>query len=185
SARLMRSFQAKADLRSWGLGWARSEIDGVQIVSHGGATNGFTARLTVVPERQFVSVILTNHDRGSNAYGVIDPAILDEQLGLKAPKPVIVPADPEVMGKLAGTYHHDLATLTLKPIAEGLAVTEVGHNPFDGVDKDELPFRLLPTSECTFVGADNGNDGAPADFIFNPDGSVRFFRMGGRLGYPV
>jgi CubicO group peptidase (beta-lactamase class C family) len=186
SARLMRSYQATAEgAYTWGLGWRRSSIDNVAMVGHGGATNGFTAKLLLVPERNFIVVALTNHDHGSQAYPVIEAAALREVLGLVAPKPTIIELPAEEIARFAGTYHHDLATTTLTPIANGLEAKVRRHHAFNEQDSDGLPYRLEPTGPTTFVARDNGNDGTPAEFILNPDGSVRFYRIGGRLGYPV
>ncbi len=186
SARLMRSFQTNAEgSRTWGLGWARSSIDGVAMVSHGGATNGFTARLLIVPERDFIFVALTNHDHGSSAYPVIEKTALHDLLGLTAPEPVVIQMSTDDLARFAGTYHHDLATITLSPIANGLQASVIRHHAFYEQDSEGLPYRLEPTGPTTFVARDNGMDGAPAEFILNADGTVRFYRTGGRLGYPV
>ncbi|HCG31057.1 MAG TPA: serine hydrolase, partial [Chloroflexi bacterium] len=48
----------------WGIGWDLREIDGVQVIGHGGSINGFKSLLTVVPERQSALVLLTNSGRG-------------------------------------------------------------------------------------------------------------------------
>src|SRR5581483_735726 len=36
----------------WGLGWDIRVIDGTDVIGHGGSTNGFRARLTIVPEKR-------------------------------------------------------------------------------------------------------------------------------------
>ena len=186
SAQLMRTFQTKAEgNRTWGLGWQRTTLGEVLVVGHSGATNGFTARLAIVPERDFILVILTNHDRGSSAYPEIEATATRELLGLEAAKPQIISATADDLAQFARTYHHDLATVTMTVIENGLDVSVRRHNPFDDAESDGLPYTLRPTGLTTFVTQGKGNEGAAAEFILNPDGSVRFYRVGGRLGYPV
>jgi hypothetical protein len=60
----------------------------------------------------------------------------------------------------------------------------VHRNPFDHTEEPGKAFRLRPISEDIFVAEGGGRDGSYADFIRNPDGTVRFLRFGGRLAYP-
>jgi hypothetical protein len=77
-----------------------------------------------------------------------------------------------------------LGDLTLTAKADGFDVETVHRNPFDHTEEPGKPFRLKPVTEDVFVAEGGGRDGSFADFIRNPDGSVRFLRFGGRLAYP-
>ena len=185
SAQAMRSRQTDAGPgATWGIGWARHNPGGSEIVAHGGATNGFTARLTVYPAEQFAMAILTNHNRGSSAYPAIEMAALDRFFGLRDTEAAVIKLPVEHLRTMAGTYKHDLATVTLTADDDGFAATQLRHNPFDDAVTDGLPYRLRPISDSVFRAEGGGNDGTMADFIRNDNGSIRFFRMGGRLGYP-
>lgn len=185
SARAMRNEEAIADaFRTWGLGWSRNEINGELIVEHGGATNGFTARLVLVPSRKSAIAILTNHAYGSAAHPLIANAWLEHAHGLVAPERPIGPANPELIGSRVGTYTHQLGDLILKPASDGFDVDRVSRNPFDTTEKAGKSFRLRPVSDDVYVAEGGGTDGAYAEFILNPDGSTRFVRFGGRLAYP-
>jgi len=186
SAREMRRQQTIAEPgQTWGLGWARRELGGVTILEHTGATNGFTARLTTVPERNFAIAVLTNADRGSMSHTKIAEAALDRLLGLPPVKPSTVSLDPSLLAKYAGRYKHDLAELTLSVDNGGLHVDRVSTNPFSEETRPLEPFRLVPTDAQTFVVESGILDGMTADFILNADDSVRFLRFGGRLAYPI
>jgi len=91
SARAMRTRQVDADaFRTWGIGWSMREVGSDSIVEHNGATNGQTARLTVIPARRFAIAVLTNHDRGSVAHTTIASAALERLFGLTTPiRPII------------------------------------------------------------------------------------------------
>jgi CubicO group peptidase (beta-lactamase class C family) len=186
SARAMRTTQTEAGYpQTWGLGWSLSETGGVTIAGHGGATNGFMARLTTVPERGFAIVILTNGDHGSAAHGKIGDVALERFLGLKTEKPARITLDDAALSRFAGRYRHDLADVTLHVEDGGYRVERVTRNPFSGEETAREPFRLVPVGERIFVVEGGEFDGAYAEMILNPDGGVRFIRFGGRLGYPV
>jgi CubicO group peptidase (beta-lactamase class C family) len=186
SAQEMRTKQVDADPgRTWGLGWSLDTIGGVLIAEHNGATNGFTARLTTVPERNFAIAVLTNSDNGSMAHTKIAKAALDRALGLKAEKRAVIEVDASTLEKFTGTYKQDLATYELTVDNGGLHVDRRSTNPFSFEERALDPFRFLPVDERTFIVEDGPSEGSLADFHYNPDGSIRFFRFGGRLAYPV
>jgi CubicO group peptidase (beta-lactamase class C family) len=186
AAQEMRAKQADADPgRTWGLGWSLDKIDGVLIAEHNGATNGFTARLTTVPERNFAIAVLTNSDNGSMAHTKIAKAALEKYLGLESQQAAVIEVDASTLEKFTGTYKQDLATYVLSVHNGGLDVERKSMNPFSFEERALDPFRFLPTDERTFVVEDGIAEGSQADFHFNDDGSIRFFRFGGRLAYPV
>jgi len=185
SARAMRTRQVDADaFRTWGIGWSMREVGSDSIVEHNGATNGQTARLTVIPARRFAIAVLTNHDRGSVAHTTIASAALERLFGLTTPIRPIISLPRERMSFLSGEYVHGLDELSLSAHGNGIHVERMHRNPFSGGFSHGEPFDLHPVSDRVFAGRGGGMDGSFGDFIFNPDGSVRFFRLGGRLGYP-
>jgi CubicO group peptidase (beta-lactamase class C family) len=186
SARAMRTKQTEGDYpRFWGLGWSLRESNGLTIAEHGGATNGFMARLATVPERTFAVAILTNGDHGSAAHGKIGDMILERLHGIKSDTPARTTLDDAALARFARKYRHDLADLTLTVENGGYRVDRVTRNPFSGEETAREPFRLVPVSERIFVVDGGEFDGSYGEMILNGDGSVRFLRFGGRLGYPV
>jgi CubicO group peptidase (beta-lactamase class C family) len=186
SARLMRTKQADADAgREWGLGWSLRTIDGTLIAEHNGATNGFTARLTTIPEKQFAIAILTNGDRGGNVHSAISSAVLERRFGLKEQKPQPVERDNERLARYAGRYRQDLAEMDLTLENGRFSVTRRSTNPFSGEHTEREPFHFVPTGERRLIAVGGESDGSEADLILNPDGSIRFLRFGGRLAVPV
>lgn len=187
SAQTMRSKQVDADpFREWGVGWSRRVLDGVTLVEHNGATNGFTARLTTVPERGFAIAILTNHASGGAAHTAISKVALERYLGIPDEPAPVVAVETDRLVARNGTYRQKLADLTLTANEGGYDVSVVNHNPFSHETSDGMPFRLAPVNAdaTIFVAQGGPSDGAYADFILNGDGGVRFLRMGGRLAFP-
>jgi hypothetical protein len=138
-----------------------------------------------VPEHHFAIAILTNHDDGAAAHPRISRTAMDAFLGLRYDEPTFIDLPAAALEGLAGVYKHDLATTTLTPTANGLAATVQRTNPFDDKEVEGIPYTLRPTAERVFVAEGKSQNGSYADFILNDDGSVRFYRFGGRLGYPA
>jgi CubicO group peptidase (beta-lactamase class C family) len=185
SAQAMRAREVDAGpFQTWGLGWERVDFGSEVGVRHGGATNGFTAGLILLPERKFALTVLTNHDSGGAVHAAIIKEATRRWFGLTWPGAPVISLPIEQLQSRAGRYSHGLDDLTLAATPGGYEVTVVHRNPFDHEETPGKPFRLRPISEDIFVADGGGRDGAHADFIRNPDGSVRFLRLGGRLGYP-
>jgi CubicO group peptidase (beta-lactamase class C family) len=92
----------------YGIGWNVQHLDGVALVGHGGATNGFRAHLVTVPERGFALAMLTNGDAGSSAMEEIRRWALQRWLGLDVPQREVADADPATLDGVAGRYgRHD------------------------------------------------------------------------------
>jgi len=52
---------------SWGFSFAVDDTHGVRMISHGGGTLGQLSLLTLIPERDFAIVVLTNANRGRSS----------------------------------------------------------------------------------------------------------------------
>ncbi|MGD9711579.1 MAG: serine hydrolase domain-containing protein [Thermomicrobiales bacterium] len=186
AAQAMRTIQTPADFgRSWGFGWLMRQVGSTHTVEHGGATNGFTARLLTVPERMFAIAVLTNHDDGAAVHGAIVGAALKRFLDLEAPVPVPVEIDPASLARLQGRFRHGLADIEFKLEGDGLVMRRTDFEPFRNATDIHPVARVLPISATEVMVMDGLFEGAVAEFFWNADGSPRFIRMGGRLGHPV
>jgi CubicO group peptidase (beta-lactamase class C family) len=184
SAREMQAHQADgAAGASQGLAWFRRAIDGVPIIGHDGGTNGQQTKLVIVPSRNFAIAILTNHTRGAALHSVIGAAALEHLLGLKEAEPKVIELPTSALAPLAGTYKQQLADLEVTVSGNGFDVAPTNHNPFSGETTHGERFRLEPLGPALFIAKGGGVDGAKAEFIFNPDGSVRFLRFRSRLAF--
>ncbi len=186
AAIVMRTIQTRADFgRWWGFGWLMQNVGGTYTVEHGGATNGFTARLLTIPERQFAIAILTNHDIGGCAHSAIAADALERYLGLKSEQLSPVGLGHDELQRFTGHFRHGLSDAVVELNDSELVMTRTGHDPFSGEDTPRLPARLSPISPTEFLVTEGSDQNAVGELLLNPDGSVRFLRMGGRLGYPV
>ena len=187
SARAMRSVQAKADYtHDRGLAWQLHSIGDLKVVEHGGATNGFMARLVLIPERNYAIVVLTNGEYGSSVHGAVVAQAIEDRFGAKeAARVRVTPVGRTRWQRFTGTYAHKLADSVITVDDDGLVMKRIGHNPFSGASKDLGDYRLSPLSETVFIVEDGSLEGSIGELFLDEDGSVRFLRFGGRLGYPV
>jgi CubicO group peptidase (beta-lactamase class C family) len=186
SARAMRTIQIDADHgRSWGFGWLMHRVDGTHTVEHGGATNGFTARLVTVPERTFAIAILTNSDNGSAVHSAISSAALKQFLGLSAMTPATIRLDEDGLARMAGHFRHGLADIDIRLESGGLVMYRTAHEPFRHEDTEFPPARVEPISPTEFLVVEGLFEGSVGEVFFDEDDKPRLLRMGGRLGYPV
>jgi CubicO group peptidase (beta-lactamase class C family) len=186
SARAMRAVQAKADyIHDRGLAWSIHPIGNLEVVEHGGATNGFMARLVLIPEKQYAIAVLTNGEYGSSVHGAVVAKAIEARFGTKDADRSRATLDPEGLARFIGTYSHKLADSIITLDGDGLTMKRIGHNPFSGESKDLGEYRLSPLSETIFIVEDGSLEGSIGELLLNEDGSVRFLRFGGRLGYPV
>ncbi len=182
----MQQPQVEAALAAhWGLGWQMDAIDGVAVIGHGGATNGFQARLAFVPERGFALAILTNSGQGSAAYRPLEEALLERYLGLHKQEPPAITLPAEVLARYAGAYARPLSRFMLTPENGGLRVEMMARNPFSGAETALPAYHAEPIGERKFRITGGALAGSTFDFILRPDGAVRFLRFGGRVTDPA
>lgn len=185
SAREMRRSHGPADYgNERGLAWVVRRAGDLTVVEHGGATNGFMARLILIPERQYAIAVLTNGDHGASLHGAVTARALERRFGIKAPAPARVTLPEDLLGRFTGVYRHGLADVTITLEDGRLTMARITHNPFNDDSRDLGSYRLSPLSDTLFVVDDGDLEGGIGELILNRDGSVRFLRFGGRLGYP-
>jgi hypothetical protein len=169
----------------WGLGWWIEDVGGVRIIGHGGSTNGFRATLKVCPERNFAVAALTNGSNGSAVNRAIDHWAFEHYLGLKRQSPAPIAMTPAQLAKFAGRYHTPNGDGTLDVDGDGLRLEGWAKSGITG-EETLLPTRhAVPVSDREFLITDTEMAGSTFDFLLNPDGSIRFRRLGGRLAEKV
>lgn len=187
SIRAMRTPQTPAAnfADAYGLGWALRSIDGVQVVEHGGSTNGFQAQLSLVPERRFAVAVLTNSARGSAANRGIEDWALAHYCGLRRPAPPAVTLAEDDLARFAGHYRQPHADLTVTVEDGGLRIETVSRSPLTG-EETKLPARVVvPMGAREFIVTEGEAESARVDFIEAKDGRPPFIRAGGRLAARV
>ena len=188
SALAMRQEQTRAAnfAEGYGIGWAlrtTSDEHGiVQIVEHGGSTNGFQAKLVLVPSRNFAIAILTNSSRGSVLNEHVRVWALDHELGLRKERLTPRRLSDDELGRFAGRYERPEGPIILTISDGGLTRAMTLTDPLEGKTEHFPEDRLEAIGEREFIVVSEGETkDERVDFILGDDGAPRFVRMGGRL----
>ena len=108
--RVLTSYLHEPD-EGYGVGWNIVDLDGVPLVNHGGATNGFRAWLLTVPDHDFALAMLTNSDQGLHATDAVETWALRHYLGIEKAERTGIESDPAELDAVAGRYErHDATT---------------------------------------------------------------------------
>ncbi|CAN5489917.1 hypothetical protein BH23CHL2_BH23CHL2_00630 [soil metagenome] len=171
---------------SWGLGFRIEQRDGAILVGHGGATNGFRADLTLVPDREFSVAVLTNSDSGSRFTGEIVDWVLERHLGIVPVEHKTVDLSESDRERFAGVYDQPYGSIEVQPSDDGLRGRMTTDSPYSERTKPHTGpwFGLRHIGDGRFVVADGDLKDAQIKIWTWDDGSVRYLQAGGRLYVP-
>lgn len=183
----MHSKQADADSMASGVGisWMLNEIDGVQLVSHGGATNGQIAQLVLVPAQGFALVILTNANRGREVTRDLTDWALARYLGVQRPAPQVRLRTTEELQPYVGYYSAQLSDVEITIASNGLQLQVIPKGGFPKKDSPAGP--QPPPAPAAFYGDDRvlvtagPSKESKGDFVRDEEGQIAWFRFGGRI----
>ena len=183
----MQAFQTTAGSMADGMGisWMLNDLAGVRLVSHGGATNGQIAQLTLAPEKGFALVILTNANRGREVTRDLANWALHHYLGLQPPTLQYQPLTEAELQPYTGYYKAQLSEVDVTAANGGLILQIIPQPGFP--DKDSPAAPTPPPAPAAFFAEDRViiTDGASkeskCEFIRNEQGDVVWFRVGGRI----
>ena len=162
-----------------GITWSITERTGARLIGHGGGTNGQISLFFFAPEHELALAVVTNHQRGNEVnVAARGPAL--EAIGAREPERSAVELDAE---EYLGTYASALMEVELKRDDERLLLVV---NPKGGFPKkDSPPMPGPPPEPVAFYAPDRlfSTDGGPgeAEFLRAADGSIEWFRVGGRV----
>jgi CubicO group peptidase (beta-lactamase class C family) len=162
-----------------GITWSISERTGARIIGHGGGTNGQISLFFFAPAHEFAFAVLTNYQRGGEVAFAARGAAL-EAIGATEREPQPVDLAPD---EYLGTYTSPLFDARLEHV-DGrlvLALTNKGGFP----KKDSPPQPSPPPVTVAFYAPDrlfvtDGPQGE-AEFLRAADGTIEWFRVGGRI----
>ncbi len=190
SRRLMQTPVCEADAsRLMGLTWFIQPVAGdIRLVGHGGGTNGQITLFNFVPDRDFAVAVLTNSDRGGVINAEVTRWAVEAFLGAAWPEPEIYNLPPDRLATYAGRYEGVLSDIELVLAGDSLILKQTPKGGFPR--KDSPPRPAPPPSRLGFYGPDRvialdlPLKGSRGELLRNPDGTVAWFRIGGRLYRP-
>ncbi len=182
---------------SMGLTWWLSRLnaapntpfnpDGALILQHGGATNGFTAQLRIVPSKRFAIVLLTNSDDGSTLYDAASSRALRDMLGLSFDSVTPLKMTAAQLRSYEGVYTAHLTEQTLR-VRDGKLFAQARHlGHFPTPDAPVHGDPLSPEAELAFYAEDRvfvAADpvlGGRGEFLRDDRGRLAWLRWGGRV----
>jgi CubicO group peptidase (beta-lactamase class C family) len=176
----MREEQIKAAnfATAWGLGWWLIDVDGTRTIGHGGGTNGFITRNTLIPDQQTAWAIFTNSTYGEAAIQGIQRWLYKHVAGLNDRLPEVIAASSD-LSAFAGEYRNPLSRSTIEVVDGGVRVSSWRLQGDEEVAFPPVIYKQI--GEREFMATQGRETGVRIDFILNDDGSTRFVRMGGRL----
>ncbi len=172
-----------------GLAWFLFELGGRSFLMHGGTTNGQQALLVVAPEERFALAVLANNDDGDVLAAEVRADVLQSVLGIEPKVPQVLERPVDELAGYVGTFDAPLTRLELALDADTVLLEVVPKGGFPRPDSPPSPGP--PPSRLAFVGPDavlaldSPLKGKRGDFIRADDGSIRWFRFGGRLHRPA
>ena len=185
AAMQVRQAEAGSMADGVGISWLLNTIAGVPLISHGGATNGQIAQLTLAPSRGFALVILTNANRGREVTRDLTNWALAHYLDLQQPPLHHQSLTAEALQPYTGYYTAQLSDVAITSADGGLVLQVIPKGGFP--DKNSPPSPQPPPAPARFfehdrvVITDGPTKEAKCEFVRDEQGALRWFRVGGRL----
>ena len=177
----MLTLQTEAGLSDyWGLGWSIDMVDGTTVAGHGGTTNGFRAKLTLVPERKAALALLANSNGGRQLGRALEAWFLERYTDLRRQEPPAVTLAEEQLRRLTGHYRGPTSEIDVAAEEDGLRLEIVTTNPLTQEVTTWPPEHLAPVTGTRFVLRDGESAGEPVAFIGGGERPA-FMRYHGRL----
>jgi CubicO group peptidase (beta-lactamase class C family) len=178
-----------------GISWFLEDVDGVQLVSHGGDVIGQHSSFVMCPEKNFAVIVLTNSDNsGSQLKEQAVRFALEHYIGVVQKDPEPVKLSDEALAPYVGTYE-TVAAIAKITAADGGLVLNVEIKPEaraqlfeEGEEVPEqppIPLGMLEGDQGFYIVTDGPAKGMRGYFVRNDDGTVDSVHVGGRLATRV
>jgi CubicO group peptidase (beta-lactamase class C family) len=170
-----------------GIGWLLSDVGGLRVVGHGGATAGQLSLFKTVPERDFALVSCTNCSPIGSAFNERIQRWAWETL-LDAPirEPETVACSAEAVAPFCGRYETVAYTVTVAPAGEGVSLEAVDRPEMLaelGVDPEPeppVPFLFQAGEGDRIICLEPPHRGSTGFFVRNGHGAVTALNAFGR-----
>jgi len=170
--------------------WVDDRRD-VRSMGHGGGTVGQTSLLTIVPDRDFSIILVTNSGNGGQLNPRVTNWALEHYLGVETPEPKVVEMPEERLAEYGGGYGAALSALDVESGDGGLVISRRSLGGFPTRDvpppkaESPQPVRYSFYGEDDIVGLEAPSKGNLGQFLRAPDGSIAWLRLGLRIHRPL
>jgi CubicO group peptidase (beta-lactamase class C family) len=178
-----------------GISWLLKDVQGTQLVSHGGTTNGQYSDFIMVPSRSFAVTCLSNcGPNGSQLNHEVTKWALEHYLGLKEVELVATDRTDEELAEYTGSFETIAAAMEVTAV-RGQLEAAISYKPEtlralreSGEDEPEVqpPFRLgMVEGTDQYVITEGPAAGMRGYFSRDAAGRVDGVHLGGRLASRV
>jgi len=160
-------------------------------LGHGGGTVGQTSLFTLVPDRDFAILLVTNSSAGGQLNPKVTNWALEEYTGVVTPELAPMETPETWLEEYVGEYEATLSAVSVTVGEEGLSISRRSLGGFPTKDVPPVstepspPVRFALYEEDHIVGLEEPFKGALGQFLRNPDGSIAWLRIGMRVHRPV
>ncbi len=165
-----------------GLSWFIDGRDGVTSISHGGGTVGQISLFSMVPERKFALVVVTNADAGRLICPDLYRWALTHFLGCKPYRPKVQSSGRDLLERFIGRYVRPMSELNLSLEDDTLCLRMLPKAGFPTAETPPAP--APPPATCALCEPDRllVLDGpmkeSTIEFIRDEAGEIGWARMG-------
>ena len=170
---------------TFGLAWFLNNLNGTQLIYHGGGTKGQVTRLTLIPEHKMAIAVFTNAEQGGAVTRAVTNHALKQYLALETPQPQPIATNSAELAAFTGYFYNPYADLELKMLCGKLIGQQIYKRGFPS--KAIPPSPAPPPATFTLceqdrlLGLNGAAKGETIDVIRQQDGSILGLRQGGRL----
>jgi CubicO group peptidase (beta-lactamase class C family) len=168
-----------------GLAWYIWELAGVQLIAHGGETNGQVSLFQFAPEQGFALAILTNANRGDELIEDLSTWAHKRYLGVEKPAHIPQKRTVQELDAYAGRYVSTLTHIELAVRDEHLLLQMRDSENVRAFKENPTPppppFPVAFYADDRMVVTEGPMIDRTAEFLRNPAGSIAWLRLGGRL----
>jgi CubicO group peptidase (beta-lactamase class C family) len=175
-----------------GISWLLRDVEGLQVVAHGGDTAGQHSIFEMVPERSFAITALTNCGPNGNEFNEeIMRWAFEAYLGvvIKDPEPMKLEAD--ALAEYAGRYE-TIAAIADLTVTDGVLVIETAIRPEvleqlgeEAEDEPPVPIGILAGDGDRYIVPEGPAKGMRGYFTRGDDGRIDGIHLGGRYAERV
>jgi CubicO group peptidase (beta-lactamase class C family) len=172
--------QAGSMCDAYGLGWMLDDHNGVAVVKHGGATNGFLSAFELIPAQRFGCTVLTNADTGRELRDSVAGFVRREILALPDRQWTKYTPSSDVLAEYTGTYRAIITTSSIC-VSQGTLQLLPRANAAAADAPSPEPVTLTFHAPDRTVVMDGTHRGARCEFVRDATGKVTWLRWDGRL----
>ena len=162
-----------------GLTWFVRKYGEITSAFHGGTYIGYRAFLQLIPEHDFAVIVLTNSDRGVEAYTAVADAMVSAFTKLEHHTAVAKGVDPSVLDPFVGVFKGTFQDLEITTnggkyqFIQNSKLTKPGANP--------APANLANTTEGWFIVTEGPNKGELGELLEDLSGERNYLRFSHRI----